>query len=64
VSKLIEIVKSPHIQIALAAGISIIVMAYFPKRVLPNPIGYLELAIPPFITTFMKWLLLSIKTKE
>ena len=48
-SKLKEMIKSPHIQIALATGISIIVMAYFSKRVLPNPIGYLPTAIPPFL---------------
>ena len=46
-----ENIKSPHIQIALATGAIIIIMAYFSKRVLPEPIGYLPLAIPPFITT-------------
>jgi hypothetical protein len=46
-----EFFKSPHIQIALATGISIIVMAYFSKRVLAEPIAYLPLAIPPFIAT-------------
>jgi hypothetical protein len=48
-SKLKEILKSPHLQIALATGVSIIVMAYFSKRILPKPISYLSLAIPPFI---------------
>ena len=48
-SKLIDFFKSPHIQIALATGISIIVLAYFSKRVLPNPIGYLPTAFPPFL---------------
>jgi hypothetical protein len=47
--KLTEFFKSPHIQIALATGTSIIVMAYFSKRVLAEPIAYLPLAIPPFI---------------
>jgi hypothetical protein len=47
-SKLKDLIKSPHIQIALATGISIIVMAYFSKKVLPEPIGYLPNAIPPF----------------
>ncbi|MBL1214985.1 MAG: hypothetical protein HND52_16605 [Ignavibacteriae bacterium] len=47
--KIKEFLKSPHIQIALATGISIIVMAYFSKRVLPKPIGYLPTAIPPFL---------------
>ena len=46
-----EMIKSPHIQIAIATGTSIIIMAYFSKRVLPTPIGYLPLAIPPFIAT-------------
>jgi hypothetical protein len=50
-SKIKELLKSPHIQIALATGISIIVLAYFSKRVLPEPIDYLSLAIPPFIAT-------------
>jgi hypothetical protein len=36
-SKIKELIKSPHIQIALATGFSIIVMAYFSKRVLPKP---------------------------
>jgi len=49
--KFLEFFKSPHIQIALATGISIIVMAYFSKRVLAQPIAYLPLAIPPFIAT-------------
>ena len=44
-----ELISSPHIQIALAAGVSIILMAFFSKRVLAEPIGYLPLAIPPFI---------------
>jgi len=50
-SKLNEFIKSPHIQIALATGISIIVMAIFSKYVLAKPIKYLPLAIPPFIST-------------
>jgi len=40
---------NPKIQIALATGISIIALAYFSKRVLPEPLSYLELAIPPFL---------------
>jgi predicted histidine transporter YuiF (NhaC family) len=46
--KIKELLKSPHIQIALATGICIVVMAYFSKRVLPKPIGFLPTAIPPF----------------
>jgi len=48
-SNLKKLLKSPHIQIALASGISIIVMAYFSKRILPKQIGYLPTAIPPFL---------------
>ncbi len=43
-------------QIATAIGISIIVMAYMSKRVLPNPIPYLHLAIPPFLMTIYEGL--------
>ena len=50
-SKVKAFFKSPHIQIALATGISIIALAYFSKYVLPRPIGYLALAAPPFIAT-------------
>jgi predicted histidine transporter YuiF (NhaC family) len=52
--KIKEFFRSPHIQIALATGISIIVMAIFSKRILPEPIGYLSLAIPPFIATIFE----------
>ena len=50
-SKFIKTIKSPHIQIALATGFSIIAMAVASKWVLPKPIGYLSLAIPPFLAT-------------
>jgi hypothetical protein len=46
-----KLFKSPHIHISLAAGSSIIILAYVSKRVLPEPIGYLPLAIPPFLAT-------------
>ena len=48
-SKFKEVIKSPHIQLALASGFSIIAMAYVSKRILAEPIGYLKLAIPPFL---------------
>lgn len=51
ISKLKEYVISPHIHLSLATGISIIMLAYFSKRVLPEPIPYLQLAIPPFFMT-------------
>ena len=43
-----ELLKSPHVQISIATGISILTIAYFSKYVLPKPIGYLPTAIPPF----------------
>jgi predicted histidine transporter YuiF (NhaC family) len=56
-SKIKEFFRSPHIKIALATGFSIIVMAIFSKRILPEPISYLSLAIPPFIATIFELLL-------
>jgi len=53
-SKIKAFFSSPHIQIALATGFSIIVMAIFSKKILPKPIGYLSLAIPPFIATMFE----------
>ena len=55
--KIKELLHSPHIQIALATGASILILAYFSKRVLPQPIGYLPLAVPPFIATLYEALL-------
>lgn len=62
--KLKKLIKSPHIQIALATGISIVVMAYFSKRVLPKPIGYLPAAIPPFIALIYEGVLGKYKNKK
>ncbi|MEJ2495515.1 MAG: hypothetical protein P8Y79_14455 [Ignavibacteriaceae bacterium] len=62
--KLKEFIKSPHIQIALAAGVSIIVLAYFSKRILPEPIGYLPSAIPPFIAVVYEGVLAKHKNKK
>ena len=47
-SKIYNLLKSPHIHLAIATGISIIVMAYFSKHILPKPISFLQLSIPPF----------------
>lgn len=52
-----KFLKSPHIQIALATGFSIVLLAYFSKRVLAEPIGSLLLAIPPFIATIFELLM-------
>jgi hypothetical protein len=62
--KLKELLKSPHIQIALATGLSIIVLAYFSKKILPEPIGYLPLAIPPFIATIYEAVANKYKNKK
>jgi predicted histidine transporter YuiF (NhaC family) len=62
--KLKELLKSPHIQIAFATGVSIVVLAYFSKRVLPEPIGYLPLAIPPFIATIYEAVTAKHKNKK
>ena len=55
-SKIKVFFRSPHIQIALATGFSIIMMALFSKRFLSEPIGYLSLAIPPFIAAIFELL--------
>lgn len=60
-SKLTETLKSGHIHIALATGISIVVMAWVSKRVLPEPISYLHLAIPPFLMSIYEGLVSSKK---
>jgi hypothetical protein len=50
--KVKKFIINPQIQISLATGMSILVLAYFSKRVLPEPLSYLELALPPFIALF------------
>ena len=59
--KLKELIKSPHIKISVATGFSILVLAYFSKKVLPEPMGYLPLAIPPFIATIYESVLSKYK---
>ena len=44
-----ELIKSGHIHVALALGISIIVLAYVSKRVLPVPIRPLYLSVTSLI---------------
>ena len=46
-SKVAELFKSHHIQLALAVGVSIIALAYVSKRLLPEPMHSLALAFPP-----------------
>jgi len=62
-SKFFEFIKSPHILMALATGISIILLAYFSKRVLPQEIGYLPSAFPPFIMVTYESLLQKYKDR-
>ena len=56
-SKLKKMIKSPHIHISLATGASILILAYVSKKVLSEPLSYLELAIPPFLTVIYETLL-------
>jgi len=56
-----KMLKSPHIQIALAAGSSIIAFACFSRWVLLNPISPMLLAIPPLIEAFYEGLLKKYK---
>ena len=52
-----QVLKSHTIQIALVTAGSIILLAWVSKRLLPEPIGYLSLAIPPLIATISETLL-------
>ncbi|MBT8377693.1 MAG: hypothetical protein KJN64_00525 [Ignavibacteria bacterium] len=59
--KIKELLKSPHIQISIATGISILAIAYFSKYVLLKPIGYLPTAIPPFFMVIYEAVLTKYK---
>ena len=48
-SKFKEFIKSPHIQIALATALSIIILAYVSKKMLTEQMGTIPLSIPPFL---------------
>ena len=56
-NRLKKLLSNPHIQIALPTGACIIIMAFVSKRVLSEPIGYLPLAIPPFIAAIYEAIL-------
>ena len=62
--KLKEIFKSPHVQMSIATGISILTLAYFSKHVLDEPISYLHQAAPPFIMTIYEAVLSKNKGKK
>jgi hypothetical protein len=46
----------PLIQIALAVAFSIVVLAHYSKNVLAEPLGNLELALPPLIAMLFQTL--------
>ena len=48
-TKIIRMLRTSHVQMAIAAGISIIAFAWFSKKVLADPINPLFLAVPPLI---------------
>jgi len=48
-SKLAKQIKSPHVQLSLAVGTSILAVAIASKWLTPKPIGYLSQAFPPFL---------------
>ena len=42
-------IKSPHIQLGFAVGMSILALATASRWLLPEPMGYLSQAFPPFL---------------
>ena len=56
-SKFSDFVKSPHILLALATGISIVALAYVSKRILDEPMRSLEFAVAPFVQMIYEYLL-------
>lgn len=48
-SKLAQQIKSPHAQIAAAAGASILALAISSRWLVPSSFGYLFQAFPPFL---------------
>ncbi|MFC2135874.1 hypothetical protein ACFLTH_14760 [Bacteroidota bacterium] len=63
-TKFKQTIKSPHIHGAITAGFSIIAMALCSKYLCAKPIGYLSLAIPPFIATLHSSLLDKYKERR
>lgn len=51
-----DLIKSHHIQLALAVGISIIAMSYLSKRILDKQISNIIQAIPAFIIVAYEFL--------
>ena len=53
-SRITQQIKSPHAQIAAAAGASILALAIASKWLVPRPIGYLSQAFPPFFAVIFE----------
>jgi hypothetical protein len=49
----------PIIQFAIALGASTIILAYFSKRVLPEPLSNLELALPQLLAVLFEGIAVS-----
>jgi hypothetical protein len=64
VSKLAKTLRSGHVHISLATGISILGMAFASRWLLPEPIPYLHLAAPPFLMTIYEALVSKKKYKR
>ena len=62
--KMKELIKSPHIQIALVTGICIIVIAWFSKRIIERPVSNLETAVPPFLMALYEGFSIRFKDKK
>lgn len=61
-SKIRKLLESHHIQLALATGASIILLAYVSKRILPEPMHNLALALPPSLAVLGEGLITSCET--
>ena len=60
-SNIKKMLKTSHVQIALAAGISILAIAVFSAWVLPKPLDPILLTIPPLIEVVYEGLLKKYK---
>ncbi len=49
--------RSPYIQLAQAAGCSILITSYSSKHILDEPLSELEMAIPPFFALIFETML-------
>lgn len=59
--KIVDFFKSHHVQLALATGASIIVLAYVSKRMLPEPMHNLAQALPPFVAVIAEGIITKYK---